>query len=92
MSNLKISRAHQLGEGECRVAAESLLDKLVEKMGGSYAPSGQCYEYKHTSGLKAVVEPNDDELVINVKLGLMTMGLKPMLDREINKQLDEHFG
>ena len=92
MSNLKISRAHALGADECHVAAENLLEKLVDKMGGSYAQAGECFEYRHTSGVKAMVEPQNEQLVINVKLGLMTMGLKPVLDREINKQLDEHFG
>lgn len=91
MSKIHISRKHELSRSECQALAEQLLEKLAGKFGGSIKPDGDNYKYKHTAGVNALVEPKDGELVVNVKLGLLTRSMAPQLEREMNKVLDEHL-
>lgn len=89
--NLQIHREHDLNETECRAMAEDLLAKLVGHFGGGFNQDGEDYLYKHTSGIKAKVQPKDGELLVDVKLGLMTRALAPQIEREMNRVLDEHL-
>ena len=91
MSNINVCRKLDMDEDECRVVAENLLERLVSKMGGSYESEGDHYVYKHTTAVKAQVQPKEGELNIDVKLSLMTRAFGPKLTQEINRQLDKHL-
>jgi len=91
MSKLSVRREHDLDQESSRELAENLLNKLVDKFGGQFSEDGQNYRYKHTMGVNAIVEPNDGEFVIDVKLGLMTRSLAPQLEGQMNKILDEYL-
>lgn len=90
MSNVHICRKHDLDEQECKVVAEALLQKLIDKYGGRYRADGENYVYNN-AGVKALVEPKQGELVVDVKLSLMTRSFAPQLEKEMNRQLDKHF-
>ncbi|GAA6139135.1 hypothetical protein NBRC116583_28820 [Arenicella sp. 4NH20-0111] len=92
MSKIQVCRAHDLSGEECQTLAEELLNKLVDKFGGSYQPAGVNYSYRHTAGVTATVEPKEDELIVNVKLGMMARAFAPQLESEMNKVLDEYLG
>jgi len=92
MSKIHINRQHSLEHDECRAVAENLLDKLVGKFGGTVKQKGDCYNYKHATGLSAVVEPKSGELDINVKLTMLTRSMGPKVEEKINAVLDEHMG
>lgn len=92
MSNIHISRKHNLEHDECQAVAEDLLDQLVAAFGGRVSRDGNNYSYRHTTGLKAVIEPRAGELDINVKLNLMTRSFGPQVEKQINEVLDEHIG
>lgn len=91
MSNVHLCRKHDLDQTECTALAEELLDKLVSTFGGKYSADGSNYQYRHTAGVNATVEPKAGELLVNVKLGLMTRALAPQLESEMNKVLDEYL-
>lgn len=91
MNNLNIRREHDLDEQECRALAEDLLGQLVEKYGGSIANDGECLRYRHTSGMKASVEPREGELDINIKLNIMTRAFAPEIEKQINRVLDSYI-
>lgn len=91
MKDFSVCRAHVLGEQECAQKAEQLLEQLVQRMGGRYESKGDTFVYHHTSGVKAFVSPSADELKIDVKLSLLTRAFGPMLNEEINRQLDKYF-
>ncbi|MBX2849746.1 MAG: polyhydroxyalkanoic acid system family protein [Acidiferrobacterales bacterium] len=88
---IEICRKHKMGQDECRVVAEQMLDKLVDHFGGSVSSVGEDYQFNHPTGIKAMVEAGDKELYVNVKLGILTSGLAPKVEAEINKILDEHI-
>ena len=91
MSKLSLRREHDLSQLESKELAEKLLAKLVNKFGGKISEKGECFVYKHTMGVDAVVEPKEGEFLVDVKLGLMTRSLAPKLETEMNKILDEYL-
>lgn len=88
---IEISRQHNMEQDECCEFAERLLDKMVDKFGGSVSSVGENYQYSHSTGIKAIVEPRAKEINVNVKLGLLTGALAPKLEGEINKVLDKYM-
>lgn len=91
MSTVTVRRAHNLGLEASKKVAEKLLTKLVDKFGGNYHCDGDNFSYKHTLGVDAVVEANDDELIVNVKLGMMTRSFAPKLESEMQRIFDENL-
>ena len=91
MSKLNFVREHDLSESECKDLAEKLLDKLVNKYGGKVSQKKDQFVYKHKMGVDAVVQSNENEFVIDVKLGLMARSFAPRLEGEMNKILDKHL-
>lgn len=91
MSDLRVCRELNVDEQECQDLAIKLLDKLVGKFGGKYKSEGNNYRYKHSAGVNAVVEPKAGELIVDVKLGMMTRALAPKLEKEMNRVLDDHL-
>ena len=91
MKTLSIKREHNLDEDECRALAEDLLQQLVNAYGGSFRDQGQCLSYRHTTGMRAMVEPRAGELGIFVQLNLMTRSFAPEIERQINAVLDKHI-
>ena len=91
MNKVSVRREHDLDQQGSKELAEKLLNKLVDKFGGKFTEDGDNYRYKHTAGVNAVVEPNEGEFVIDVKLGIMTRSLGPKLEEQMNKILDEYL-
>lgn len=91
MSKLNLRREHDLNQSESKELAEKLLAKLVNKFGGKITEKDNLFIYKHTMGVDAVVEPNEGEFVIDVKLGFLASSLAPKLEGEMNKILDEYL-
>jgi len=91
MSKLNLRREHDLNEVQSKELAEKLLAKLVNKFGGKVSEDGKNFIYKHTMGVDAVVEPNQGEFVVDVKLGFMARPLAPKLEGKMNEILDEYL-
>ena len=91
MSKLNLRREHDLSQSESKELAEKLLGKLVDKFGGKISEDGNNFVYKHTMGVDAVIEPNDGEFVVDVKLGFMARSFAPKLEGKMNEILDEYL-
>lgn len=92
MSKIQISRKHDLDADQCRELAEDLLGQLVGAFGGRFAEQEGGYCYRHTSGLRAIVEPEEEELNIDVRLTFMTRSLAPIVEKRIGEVLDDYLG
>jgi len=91
MSKLNLRREHDLSEAESKELAVKLLGKLVDKFGGKVAEKDNHFTYNHTMGVDAVVEPNEGEFVVDVKLGFMARSFAPKLEGKMNEILDEYL-
>ena len=91
MGDISIQRRHQLSQPEIHEMAEKMVQSLRDKHGGSHCWQGDnCVNYKY-SGIDANVIFDDQKLNVDVKLGFLMMGLKGMLEGEINNYLDKHL-
>jgi len=91
MSKINFHREHQLDKHESRALAEELLNKLVDKYGGRYGEDGNSFRYNHPAGVNAIVEPNQGEFIINIKLGFMTRALGSRLQGDMDRIRDEYL-
>lgn len=91
MSKVHVCRKHDLGEVECKALAVKLLERLVGEFGGDYKVEGNSYRYKHTTGINAQVMPKAGELLVDVKLGLLTRSFAPALEKKMNEVLDDYL-
>jgi len=91
MSKIKLYREHELDQQESRALAENLLNKLIDKYGGRYAEEDDNFRYKHPAGVNAIVEPNEGEFIVNIKLGIMTRALGSRLQGDMDRILDEYL-
>ena len=92
MTTLRICREHDLDEDECRAVAKDVLGQLVSKFGGRVTESRGDFNYKHPSGITASLQNQQEQLIVEVKLGMMTRSFAPKLEQEINLAFDEHIG
>ena len=91
MSTIKLQRPHTLSPQESKALAEKLLNKLVSKYGGDLTQNDQEFRYKHSLGVNALVEANESEFLINIKLGLMARALGPKVEGDMNTLLDKYL-
>ena len=89
MSHIKIQRSHSMDKAQLRAMTEELGQKLKAKFGGDYRLEGDLVHYKY-SGVDAKVSFDESTVDVDVKLGLLMMALKGMVESEVNKYLDEH--
>jgi hypothetical protein len=92
MSKIHISRKHELDADQCKDLAEDFLGQLVGAFGGKFYEQGGGYCYRHASGMRAVVEPEERELNIDVQLTFMTRSLAPIVEKRIGEVLDDYLG
>jgi len=92
MSRLIITRAHDLSFEDLCAEAEALAEKLRRQYGGSWRWEEDCLHYNYSGGVDAIVWVDEDELTIEVKLGMMMGMMRRPIEREINVYLDQHIG
>ena len=88
---LHISRQHTMEHDECCQFSEKLLGKMVDKFGGSLSCVDDNYQYSHSTGIKAMVEPAANEINVIVTFGMLTGEMAPMVEKEINKVFDKYI-
>ena len=92
MSDISITRSHQLSAESLRALAESLVGKLQSRHGGEFRwENDHCVHYQHGSNAEARVEFDDSELHIAIKLSKLLSLMKPLIESEIKRSLDEYL-
>ena len=89
MSHIQIRRHHNMDEVHLRIMTEELGQKLKAKFGGEYHLEENIVHYTYHSA-DAKVSFNETTVSVDVKLGLLMMAFKGMIESEVNNYLDEH--
>lgn len=90
MSDISITRPHRMNPDELHTLAEQLAAKLQARHGGDYSwDNDHSVCYRHGKNAEARVEFDAAELRIDIKLGMLLRLMKPMIEDEINRYLDE---
>lgn len=92
MSRIYIQRDHQLKQPSLRKRVESLAKQLRSEFGGNYRWEGNTVHYNYSGGIDARLTLQEDDILVDVKLGILMLMLKKRLETEINTYLDEHLG
>ena len=91
MSRIYIQREHDLDRKTVRQRAEALAGQLREEYGGSYRWEGDTVHYSYAGGIDARLTLQANDILVDVKLGVLMLMLKGALTREIGRYLDEHL-
>lgn len=90
MSHIQIQRSHNMDTVHLRSMTEELGQKLKARFGGDYRLEGDLVHYKYHS-VDAKVSFDESIVNVDVKLGLLMIALKGMIESEVNRYLDEHI-
>ena len=90
MSDIQISRQHQLGKDRCQELVKELANKLEHRFGGKCQFDGDTVHYHHM-GAKGKLVASDDRIDVTVKLGLMTRAFKHKIESVINQACDDYI-
>lgn len=90
MSHIVIHRDHALSHEQARQAAETLAVQLATRYEISYhwQDNTLCFE---RSGVSGCIELEPGVVRVNVRLGFLLIPIKPTLEQEIHRRLDDAF-
>lgn len=91
MSRIYIQREHELDGGTLRKRAERLAKQLQSEFGGNYRWEGNTVHYNYSGGIDARMTLQDNDILVDVKLGVLMLMLKKRLQAEIERYLDKHL-
>ena len=91
MSHIAIRHPHSLGYQQARDSAQSVAEKLNAEYGLDYRWEGDSLHFKRT-GIDGHIVVEEHQVLVNVKLGMLLRPMKPRLEEEIHRFLDQRFG
>jgi putative polyhydroxyalkanoate system protein len=90
MSEINISRQHGKTLPQARKAARHLAKEMEADLQMSATWEGDVLRFERP-GVRGKMTVDAEEVSIHVKLGLLFMAFKPMIEQEIHKFFDENF-
>ena len=90
MSNIDLHAQHRMSRKEAQAAADELARDLAGKFDIDYCWEGDHIHFERT-GVNGTITVRDGEIRIRARLGLMLMFLKPQIEHEVVRYLQEHF-
>ncbi len=91
MSHIQIERSHNKPHDEARKLAEHVAQEMADEFGFSYRWEGDVLHFDR-SGVEGKLSVSSDKVRISAKLSFLLLALKPKIESEIHKFLDENFG
>lgn len=90
MSEINITRTHGKTLAKARKAAQHMAAELEEDLDMTAAWDGDILSFQRP-GVKGTMEVDAKEVRIRIRLGLLFMAFKPVIEQEIHKFFDENF-
>ena len=90
MAEISIRCKHGKTRSDARAAAEHMATQLKKEFDLNYAWDGDVLRFKR-SGVSGELALNDEEVALHIRLGFLLSALKPKIEREVHKFLDENF-
>ena len=91
MPKIAIHRPHQLSLAEARAVVDQVALRMQEKFGMQGQWQGDTLSFSRP-GVSGTIAVASDAIQVNAELGMMLAPLKGMVEQEIRRKLDEHFG
>lgn len=90
MSDIDIHRRHGLRLEDAQQVADDLAADLAEKFAIDYGWDGDTLVFERV-GVSGEILVDADRVHVHARLGFLLTYMKPAVEREINRYLDEHF-
>lgn len=90
MSDISIRRQHGKTRAEARASAEHMASELKDEFDLNYAWEGDVMSFRRP-GVTGELSLDNQEVALNIRLGLLFFALKPSIEREVLKFFDENF-
>lgn len=90
MASIDLSRSHDLGKQQAAEQADQLAAELSSQFDMDYAWEGDVMHFQRP-GVNGTIEVRESSIRVCAELGLFLFALKPAIENEINRYLDEHF-
>ena len=90
MATIHITKSHQLGEEAVRANVQELADMLVDKLAAEYQWEKDRLVFKR-SGANGFVRIGNQELEVEVKLGMLLTPLKGTIEKTITDYLEQRL-
>lgn len=90
MSEIVVTRSHALGATQARAAAQRVADRLGAEFDLRHAWNGDILRFVR-SGVEGELAVGGERVTLRVKLGFMLSLLKPKIEAEIHRYLQEDF-
>ena len=91
MPKIAIHRLHQLSLTQARAVVDQVALRMQEKFGMQSQWQGDTLSFSRP-GVSGTIAVTSDAIQVNAELGMMLAPLKGMVEQEIRRKLDEHFG
>lgn len=90
MSMIDIKKPHNLKLEDAQQVADDLARDLAEKFSIVYQWDGDVLNFQRT-GVEGDITVNEEFVHVKARLGFLLSYLKPAVENEIHRYLDEHF-
>jgi len=91
MSRIDMRARHSMTQEAAQIAADELASDLAKKFEIDYGWDGD-HIYFERPGVHGKITVRENEIRIKAVLGLMLIFLKPLIEEEITRYLETHFG
>lgn len=91
MPSIDIRRAHALSPAAARAVVDQVAARMHEKFDTDSQWQGDTLNFAR-SGVKGRIAVAPGEIHVHAELGLLLAPLKGMIEQDIRRKLDEHFG
>lgn len=91
MSSIDIRRNHKKPLKDAKAAVDKVADEIAGKFDLTYGWKGNTLHFER-SGVSGKIALEKDAVHVTAELGFLLSMLKPQVEREIEKHLDQHFG
>ena len=91
MPKIDIRRPHALPLDQARAVVDKVAARMREKFDMQSRWEGDTLRFSR-SGVNGAIAVGSDAIHVTADLGLMLSPLKGMIEQEIRRKLDEHFG
>lgn len=90
MATIDIRRTHGGNLRSTKAAVDKVAQAIAEEYGISHRWSGNSLHFDR-SGVRGEITVAKDEVHVHAELGLLMGALKPLIEREIERHLDEYL-
>ncbi|MEM1082270.1 MAG: polyhydroxyalkanoic acid system family protein [Pseudomonadota bacterium] len=90
MSGIDIKKQHTLDLEQAQQIADNLAGDLAKKFAVVYHWDGDVLSFER-AGVNGDITVNQDVVHVRAELGFLLSYLKPAIEHEINRYLDEHY-